>query len=284
MLTGLTPAVAAGQSSGALLSDSATSFIPEVPADPLAAVVPFGLGERLEYKVKVGIFNAGSVTMDLSALDTVRGHPSYRAIVEMDAGLMGVRLHDTYTTWFDVETLQSWRYIRDIDGTFDKRYRHYEFHPEDGIWRREDNDEEGPMPTSVPLDEMSFIYFLRQMPLEVGKTYTLPRYFKEEGNPVVIEVLRKDRRETEGVWYNTIVIKPTFQTSGLFSEGGNAEMHFSDDDRRLLVYLKADVPVLPGSLTWHLRSVDLGMPLHPDARARMHGPNASAPADTISRH
>jgi len=88
------------------------------------------------------------------------------------------------------------------------------------------------------------------------------------GNPVVIEVLRRDRRETEGVWYNTIVIKPTFRTSGLFAEGANAELHLTDDERRLLVYLKVDLPVLPGSLTWHLRSVEDGVPLHPDARAR----------------
>lgn len=243
------------------------SLLATVPVDFAAAPVPFGPGELLEYKVKVGLFGAGSVTMAVEALDTVRNNTTYRASVAMDAGLMGVSLDDRYTTWMDIATLQSWRYIREIDSTFDKRYRHYEFYPDERLWKREDNGEEGPLASAVPLDEMSFIYFLRQMPLEVGKTYTLPRYFKEDGNPVVIEVLRRDRRETEGVWYDTIVVKPTFQTSGLFGEGGNAELHFSDDERRLLVYLKVDMPVLPGSLTWHLRSIDPGAPLHPNSRA-----------------
>ena len=254
------------------------------PEDDAAAPVPFGPGERLTYKVKIGIFNAGEVTMDLQTLDTVRGHSTYRAVVEIDAGLMGVGVHDIFTTWFDQQTLQSWRYIRDIDDTMYESYRHYEFYPDRGIWDREDNDEFGPLGSSLPLDEMAFIYYIRQMSLEVGKTYTLSRFFKEDGNPVVIEVLRKDRRETEGVWYNTIVIKPTIQTDGMFSEGGDAELHFTDDERRLLVYLKTNVPILPGSLTWHLRSVEEGVPLHPDARARAIEWRAqAAAADTIPR-
>ena len=65
--------------------------------------------------------------------------------------------------------------------------------------------------------------------------YTLRRYFKEDGNPVVIQVLRRDTREVEGVEYNTLVIKPLIQTDGMFSEGGEAELHFTDDERRHLV-------------------------------------------------
>ena len=64
-----------------------------------------------------------------------------------------------------------------------------------------------------------------------GKTYTFNRYFKEDGNPVTVRVVRKDRRETEGVWYNTIVVEPEIKTDGLFGEGGEAEIHLTDDER-----------------------------------------------------
>jgi len=118
----------------------------------------------------------------------------------------------------------------------------------------------------LPLDDIAFIYFIRRLPLEVGKTYSFSRYFKEDGNPVVIQVLRQDEYETEGVRYSTIVVKPIVQTDGLFGQGGEAELHFTDDDRRILVYMKSNIPMFPGSLTLHLRSIQEGVPLNPESR------------------
>ena len=116
------------------------------------------------------------------------------------------------------------------------------------------------------MDDISFVYYIRSLPLEVGKTYTLNRYFKQDGNPVTIQVLRKDRREVPAGEFETIVVKPIIQTDGLFGEGGNAEIHFSDDERRLLVYLRSEIPVV-GSITLHLERIQEGLPLNPRSRA-----------------
>ena len=261
------------------IRDSLAAMYPE---DEWAAPVPWGPGEHLVYKVKVGIFNAGEGHMTVEALDSVRGHRTYRAVMAIKGGLPGLRVDDKYTTWMDLETLQSWRYIRDLDQPFYESYRHYEFYPDRRIWDREDNDESGPLASSFPLDDIAFIYFVRQLPLEVGKTYSYSRYFKEDGNPVVIEVVRRDRRETEGVHYNTIVVKPIIQTDGMFGEGGEAELHFTDDERRILVYMKTDIPNFPGSLTLHLRSIQEGMPLNPESRAEaIRGREERTQADSI---
>lgn len=236
------------------------------PTDEWAAQTPWGPGEHLVYLVKVGIFNAGEGHMTVEALDSVRGHQTYRAVMGIKGGLPGLRVNDSYTTWIDLQTLQSWRYIREIDEPFYESYRHYEFYPDRKMWQRTDNDETGPLASSLPMDDIAFIYFIRRLPLEVGKTYSLSRYFKEEGNPVVIKVLRKDEYETEGVVYSTIVVKPIVQTDGLFGEGGEAELHFTDDERRMLVYMKSNIPKFPGSLTLHLRSIQEGVPLNPESR------------------
>jgi hypothetical protein len=44
--------------------------------------------------------------------------------------------------------------------------------------------------------------------------------------------------------FNTIVVQPIIKTRGLFSEGGRAEVYFTDDDRRILVQLKSKVKIL----------------------------------------
>lgn len=238
-----------------------------VPMDPLAARAPFGPGEHLVYKVKVGIFGVGEGYMSVVGIEDVRDEPSYRVVMGINGGLGPLKVRDTHQSWFDVSTLQSRRFIQDIDDPGYSAFRHYEFYPDRMVWERQDRDESGDLASALPLEEISFIYFLRTLPLEVGKSYTINRYFKESGNPVTIRVLRKDQRETEGVLYNTIVVSPEFQTDGLFGEGGEAEIHLTDDERRLPVYMKSDIPRFPGSLTLHLRSVQEGFPLHPASRS-----------------
>lgn len=237
-------------------------------ADASVARAPFGPGELLSYKVKIGIFNAGDGFMSIPSVDTVRGRDAYHINMSIRGGLGPARVNDSYDSWLDIRSLQSWRFIQDIHEVNYKSYRHYEFYPSRMIWDREDNDESGPLATTVPLDDIAFIYFIRTLPLEVGKSYTFPRYFKEEGNPVVIQVLRRDRRKTDAGEFNTIVVRPIIQTKGLFSQGGKAELHFTDDERRILVYMKSDIPNFPGSLTLHLREIREGLPLHPEARRR----------------
>ena len=54
-------------------------------------------------------------------------------------------------------------------------------------------------------------------------------------------------------------MQPTFQTKGMFSEGGEAELHFTNDERRILVYMKTNLSI--GNLTLHLEGVEAGRPL-----------------------
>ena len=238
-----------------------------VPVDPFAAPAPFGPGEHLVYRVKVGVISAGYGFMSVLGTEDIRENPSYRVEMGIKGGIGPLKVDDVYRSWFDVSTFQSWRYIRDLHEVNYQSYRHYEMYPERMVWEREDIEESGPLLSALPMDEIAFIYFIRALPLEVGKSYTFSRYFKEDGNPVVIKVLRKDKREIDGVVYNTLVVKPLIQSSGLFSEGGDAEMHITDDHRRILVYLKSNIPKFPGSLTLELQSVQEGFPLHPESRA-----------------
>ncbi|MFQ5537545.1 MAG: DUF3108 domain-containing protein [Gemmatimonadota bacterium] len=251
-----------------IVSAAAQQFADSVtlPPDARAVPVPFGPGERLEYKVKLGVFSVGEAFMSVNGVDTVRGRPSYAATLSIRGGALFAKVNDEFQSWFDISTLQSWRFIQKIHEVNYKSFRHYEMYPERRVWVREDNDDSGPLGSLLPLDDVGFLYFLRTLPLEVGKTYTYNRYFKSTGNPVVVKVVRKDRREVPAGTFETIVVQPLIRTKGLFSEGGNAELHFTDDERRLLVYLRSEIPVV-GSITLHLRDIREGLPLHPDARA-----------------
>ncbi|HZD05122.1 MAG TPA: DUF3108 domain-containing protein, partial [Longimicrobiales bacterium] len=109
----------------------------------------------------------------------------------------------------------------------------------------------------TPLDDVSFLYFVRSLPLKPGDRYVLDDYFKESGNPVVVEVLRRETVKVPAGQFQTVVVKPTIRTEGLFGEGGEAELYFTDDALHLLVMMKSRLPVLR-SLDIRLKSFDLG--------------------------
>jgi hypothetical protein len=222
--------------------------------------VPFCPGERMEYQVRLGRFSVGQGHMEVHGLDLIRGHRAYHVSMGVSGGVPLARVNNLLQSWIDVEKLASHRFIQDQNEVRTKRFRQFEFYPDERRWERTDNGEEGELPTDLPLDDISFVYYVRSLPLEVGETYTLDRYFQEHGNPVVVRVLRRDRIEVPAGTFNTIVVQPVIQTRGLFGEGGEAEIHFSDDDRRLLVQMRSRVPVI-GSLSLHLTGVTSGRPL-----------------------
>jgi hypothetical protein len=247
---------------------SALARTPQAPVEPVTSAqpvapcvaeqtYPFALGEKAEYQVKLGALSVGSGSMQLVAAEQISGHRTLRARLKISGGIPFARVDDTLESWIDPCGLFSRRFHQDTKEVNYKRNRTYDFDPERRTFRRLDNGETGTIPTDKPLDDVSFLYFARTLPLKVGETYELNRYFQESGNPVVLKVLRKETVKVPAGTFNTIVVRPIIQTKGLFAQGGEAEVYFSDDARRIPVMLRSKVPVV-GSLSLHLRSFQPG--------------------------
>lgn len=218
--------------------------------------LPFSPGEHATYQVRLGGITVGRGSLEVPGMVDVRGESTYHTVMTVVGGNFVVRVNDRLESWIDARGLFSRRYHENKHEARYRRNRTYDFFPATRTFRRE-NGETGSIPTSQPLDDLSFLYFARTLPLEVGATYTLPRYFKDDGNPVVLQVLRRQRVRVPAGTFNTIVVRPIIQTDGLFGEGGNAEVYFSDDEHRIPVMIRSRVPVI-GSLTMLLRTFQPG--------------------------
>lgn len=242
-----------------------TSIAPPAP-------VPFGPGETLRYQVKLGVFSVGEGHMTVVGLETVRGNLTYHVVMAISGGVPLARVEDEFHSWIDVRTLVTRRFIQDIREVRYRAFRHWEIYPEERRFERIDADESGELPTSLPLDDIAFVYFVRTLPLEVGQEYSFDRYFRESGNPVILRVLRKETITVPAGTFETVVVRPIIQTRGLFSQGGEAELYFTDDHRRLLVQMRSKVPLV-GSISLHLRSISEGTSLRtPPGGDRDPGP------------
>jgi hypothetical protein len=160
----------------------------------------------------------------------------------MQGGVLFFKVNDSYESWFDSENLTSRRFHQRINEGSYKKQRLYEIFPERATAHQAGKEERPSV--RDPLDDGSFLYFIRTVPLEVGQTYTFHRYFIPEKNPVVIKVLRKERVTVPAGSFDAIVIQPIIKTGGLFAEGGEAHLWITDDDRRMIVQLKAKVKLL----------------------------------------
>jgi hypothetical protein len=232
------------------------------PVQTSIAAVPFGPGERAEYQVKMGIFNVGRGHMEVHGVESVRGFSTYRVSMGIRGGRLGLRVRNLYQSWIDIRTLASRRFIQDQNEIRTERFRQFEFFPEEMRYERTDIEESGELGSDLPLDDISFVYFARTLPLEVGETYVLQRYFQKDRNPVVLEVLRREEVTVPAGTFQTIVVRPTIKTSGIFGEGGEAEVYFTDDDRRIMVMMRARMPVLR-SISLHLTDITYARPLQP---------------------
>ena len=218
-------------------------------------VRPFAVGEELTYRVKFGKINAGTARMSVAGIEDVRGHPTYHLVFTIDGGIpLLYKVHDRYESWIDTLTLASRRHVQEIREGRYKRNRVYEIYPEDRTYR--ENDDTLKASVESPLDEGSFIYFIRTVRVPVGQTREFQQYFKPDRNPVVIRALRRDTVEVPSGRYPTVVVRPTIRANGIFAEDGHAELWVSDDAKRMLIKMESRFAGFTLSLT--LTNVRLG--------------------------
>ena len=231
----------------ASLIGSASTRQPSAPVR-----VPFKVGEKLEYQAKVNFVNAGKATMTVEDIVPIRGRPTYHTVFNIRGGILFFHVDDHYESWFDTTSLVSLHHVQHIDETKYSTDKTYDFYPDRRVYVR-NGGQENPS-VAEPLDEGSFIYFMRSVPLEVGKTYSFDRYYHPDRNPVVIYVDRKEHIKVPAGEFDAIVVKPTIKSKGLFSENGQAEVWFSDDSLRTLLRLKSKLPV--GTLYLELKNAE----------------------------
>lgn len=231
-----------------------TAAAPQQRLSSAALPVPWTLGEKLRYDVKFGFIKAGTGDMTMMGLETVRGRQTWHGRFSVHGGYLALRVDDVLETWMDVTTLSSLRFTQDLSEIGRDRQRDFEIYPEKSTYVQAGKGEKPSV--AQPLDDGSFLYFIRTVPLVLGKTYEFNRYFMLDRNPVKIRVLRREQVKVPAGTFDCIVIQPIIKARGIFSENGDAEIWLTDDARRIMVQMKSKLAF--GSLNLYLRSISEG--------------------------
>ena len=244
-----------GSATNAVTQPAQIRVVQPTAASVNAAAVPYAVGEELTYKASLGGISAGKARMRVDGIEIVRGRPAYHVVFSVDGGIPFFRVHDRYESWIDVETLASLRHRQEISEGRYKRKTTYEIYPERAEYQKEGDSVRASV--ANPLDDGSFIYAVRTAGIQVGETRSDDRYFRPDKNPVVLTGLRQETITVDAGTFPTTVIRPTIRTSGIFSDDGQAQVWFTDDENRYPVQVKAKFAKF--SLRLELQSVTAGM-------------------------
>ena len=208
-----------------------------------AAPYPFAVGETLQYEATLGVFPIGTASATVTRMARERGKEAFVFSATGQGGPPGIRAQYDLTSWVGTGPFNSLRFNRRLVQGSSVQEEHYQIIPDSNRYRVEGKPQDWVAP-SDPLDELAFLYYLRTMPMKVGETYRLSRYFKTGYNPIKVTVVSRDTAVLpSGASVPVLVVEVT-------SRGTTVGVRFTDDARRLPVQL--DLPLPYGSVTLQL--------------------------------
>ncbi|MBF0329035.1 MAG: DUF3108 domain-containing protein [Nitrospirae bacterium] len=94
---------------------------------------------------------------------------------------------------------------------------------------------------NITFDALASFYYVRTLPLEVGKTIFVEVFDNKKLYSIEVQVLKKETIETDLGKFKTILIKPVMKSEGIFYRKGDILIWLTDDEKRLPVLVKTKV-------------------------------------------
>ena len=203
--------------------------------------LPFAPGERLEYRGRVHVGVAGRGTLRVDGPSELRGTTIWTLHSDMEGKLGFLRASDRNVSWLDPQRLASLRYTSKERHLLAKHDEVVDIFASEQRW--EDSEGvTGPLSSAYPLDELSFLYYLRTLPLDADTTLTLARHFDPARNPTVVRVLGREDVDVGAGRFHAVVVEMRVRDARRYRGEGVIRIHLSDDKCRLILRLESSVP------------------------------------------
>ena len=233
----------------------AAAMLQTAPRVAPAREVPWRVGESFDYDGKYLFLKPGGATMTVVGIDTVRGVPSWHFKLTMHVSVPLYRNNSDLESWTAVNTFISRRFVHVVNEN-GKQLANDDFQifGDSGFFRNHSDVQTRPTP-SQPLDDLAFVYYIRTLDLKAGGKYVVPRYFREDHNPVEVDVIGHDTLNMpDGSRCYCWLLHPVVdEPGGLFSRKSDARLWLTDDGLRIPVQIRSDIGF--GAVTLKLRKI-----------------------------
>ncbi len=212
----------------------------------------FPLYEDLRFVIKWGVITGGYSSLSVQGIERVDGRDAYHLVEEAkSSGFVDTfyKVRDRHDIWLDVQSLTTLRYDKKVrEGSYRieesvildqvcHRYKLHSFRVDKNTYE----DKEGPIPPDV-LDPLGSLYYVRNIPLEPGQTYSVDVHSGEKVYPLVVSVKKRERVKVPAGKFDTLLVEPLLRGPGVFiSKGKKLEVWLTDDARRMPVKMRSEV-------------------------------------------
>lgn len=208
------------------------------------AALPFSVGEKLTYEVSIAKSGkVGTATMWIEGPVDVRGVSTYLLRFDSKIHVAFLSAVSRSSSWFDPLRGSSLRFFKHEQNPLAHHDESVDLFPDLKEWKTA-SGEVGQSPSSTPLDELSFMYFIRTLPMTPGSTYSFDRHFDQTRNPVTVSVIRREVIPTPMGELRVILVEMRVRDPRHYKGEGVIRIHLTDDDCRLPARIESTMPVV----------------------------------------
>jgi hypothetical protein len=156
---------------------------------------------------------------------------------------MFYKVRDRYRTIIDADGLFPWRFEQQIrEGGFSRDFT-AEFDQRAGVATTTGGTY--PIPPYVQ-DIMSAFYYARvidYVKFHPGQRIELQNFYKDSTYPLGVKYKGRQRIEVDAGTFDCIIVEPLVTEGGLFKSEGRILLWITDDDRKMPVRVRAEIPI-----------------------------------------
>ncbi len=223
----------------------------------IGRVVPnkaFQLGEELTFIIRYGPVVAGSSTMSIPKITTIKGNEVYTIVTEASSSAFFsafYKVRDRVVSYMDRDGIFTWRFEKRLR---EGKYRSDRFVDYDQIngWAVTSKKDSMRIPPCVH-DILTSFYYIRTQKLEVGKSLFIDNHSDNKLYPLEVKIHRKETINIKAGKFDCLVVEPILRASGMFKSKGRLLIWLTDDVRKIPVQMKSKIPI--GYITAELKAM-----------------------------
>ncbi len=214
----------------------------------------FDVGEHLIFEIAYGVIKAGTATMSIPDTQWVSGRPCYHIVTTAESNKFFdpfFKVRDRVETFVDMDGIFPWKFEKHIrEGKFqsDKYVEYDQYHHLVVM------DKDTLSVQEYIQDVLSSFYYIRTIPLVVGKSVDIDNYGDGKIYPLKILVHKKQRIQVPAGTFDCIVVEPVMRVEGIFNQTGRLAIWLTDDERRIPVLMKSKIVI--GSIDARLKKIE----------------------------
>jgi hypothetical protein len=209
-----------------------------------AESLPFSEGERFTYRIRASrLGTVGHAEMALSGPVDVRGTQTLLATFNASAGIPLFKGSDATRSWIDPKRMTSLRFAKRERRPFRSADDSVEIYPDLHRWDGAKGDS-GTTVNDLPLDELSFVYFLRTVTLKPDSLYSFNQEYDSRRPPTTVRLIKHEVLTTPAGTFNTVEYEVHTVDRLNYKDKEVLHFWFSEDRCRVLVRVEGHMPIL----------------------------------------